>query len=55
MDPFFNDEDYPKGVGNIHDIYLENITLYKTVKSGRPIFIFEENVKDFEIKNFRFI
>ncbi|MBE7039060.1 MAG: hypothetical protein E7404_09195 [Ruminococcaceae bacterium] len=55
MDPFFDDADYPKGVGNLHDIYLENITLYKTIKSGRPICTFEQNARNFEIKNFRFI
>lgn len=54
-DPFFNDADYPDGVGNMHDIYLEDITLYKTEKSSRPICTFETNVENFVIKNMKFI
>lgn len=55
MDPIFDDEKYPKGVGNLHNIHFENITLYKTIKSDRPICVFEQNARNFVFKKFRFI
>lgn len=52
-DPIFKPEDYPRGVGNMHDITFENIQIWSTSKNRvRDVVTFETNVKRVRFRNF---
>ena len=52
MDPLFDNDAYPEGVGAIRNLRMENVTMWKTTP-GRPVFTFETNCDHFVVKNFR--
>ena len=52
--PVFKDEDYPKGVGNVSDILIENVNVSKKYHKS-PALLMETNVRNFEIRNLKMV
>ena len=53
LTPLFEEKDHRYGVGNIKNIYIEDITAWKTLKHDVPLMDFETNVEQFVLKNFK--
>lgn len=50
--PLFMEEDMPEGIGNIKDISIDYMMVWRANRISIPLLDFESNVSNFSIKNF---
>lgn len=50
--PLFKEEDEPMGVGDVENVTIRNMRVYKSIDSKSPLILIETNLNNFKIENF---